>query len=104
MKYSIKSVYKDTLSTILDELEIQIQPTKYIKKMGCMVLSTPSETIPDMVMITKSPNQLKHLVGKKFINIKKCLLSIEEGWINNMINSTQPSENTLSKWIVIKND
>lgn len=101
MKYSIKSVSKDTLSTILDELEIQIQPTKYFNKMGCKVLKTPSVNFPDMVMITKSPNQLKHLVGKKFINIKKCLLSIEEGWVNNMINHTKPSYTQLSEWVVL---
>jgi hypothetical protein len=102
MKYSVKSVCQDTLTTILEELDIQITPNKYMKKMGCTVLKTPSFQFPDMVMVTKSPNQLKHLVGKKFINLKKCLLSIEEGWVEDMINSTKPSYKQLSNSVVLK--
>lgn len=101
MNYSVKSVCKDTLSTILDELDIQISPNKYMKKLGCKVLKTPSVQFPDMVMITKSPNQMKHLVGKKFINLQKCLLSIEEGWIEDMINNTKPSLKQLSSSVVL---
>jgi len=101
MKYSVKSVCQDTLTTILEELEIQITPNKYMKKMGCTVLKTPSVKFPDMGMVTKSPNQLKHLVGKKFINLKKCLLSIEEGWVEDMINSTKPSYKQLANSVVL---
>lgn len=48
--------------------------TKY---RGAHILNTPTEKFPHMVQVIKTSKKLNRFVGKKFVNITKCMVTID---------------------------
>jgi hypothetical protein len=59
------------------------------KHRNCIIESTPTEQIPEMVKITKAPKLRGDFVDKRYITLEKCILAIEEFESTRLINSKE---------------
>ena len=53
-----------------------MEGTKF-KHRNCIIEKTPSNTIPDMVTITKTPKLREDFLGKRYINLEAAFKQIE---------------------------
>jgi hypothetical protein len=52
--------------------------TSFQKYRGCVIRLTPTEKHPDMVTVIKTVKSKKGMLNKKYVNLKKCILQIDE--------------------------
>ena len=43
-----------------------------------MIQNTPSEKYPDMVTVVKTIKSKKEMMNRRYINLRKCILQIDE--------------------------
>ena len=57
------------------------------KHRNCIIESTPTESFPEMVTITKTPKLRSNFLNKRYISLEKAFLQIEAGESERMIRS-----------------
>ena len=57
--------------------------TKY---KNIIIESTPSETFPTLVTMTKTPKNKKQFLGKKYITLEKAILAVDAYLAEELIN------------------
>ena len=72
--------------------------TKY---KGATILNIPSEKYPEMVQVIKTSKKLNEFVGKKFINITKCMTTMDLVDTTRLIEKSRiKATKELSEWVV----
>ena len=60
-------------------------PYPHLKRAGFTIASTPSEKFPQLVTILKSPKVHNWMNGKKYLDIHKCSIAVDELIAENMV-------------------
>lgn len=72
-----------------------------IKYKGVTILPVPTDNHPLMVQVIKTSKKMNELVGKKFVNINRCMTTIESIIVENHIEiSGIKSHKELQHWVV----
>tara|TARA_R110002153_G_scaffold20259_2_gene69028 strand:+ start:74 stop:283 length:210 start_codon:yes stop_codon:yes gene_type:complete len=67
-------------------------------------MSTPTETYPEMVTITKTPKIRKDFEERRYLTLEKCFLQIELFESNRLINSKESYVKAQLEDVVIVSD
>ena len=60
-------------------------PQPHLKRGGFTILSTPTEKFPQLVTISKGPKKYKEMIGKKYLDIHKCSIAVDEFLALNVV-------------------
>jgi len=77
---------------------------KVYKHRNCIIMSTPTETYPEMVTITKTPKIRKDFEERRYLTLEKCFLQIELFESNRLINSKESYVKAQLEDVVIVSD
>ena len=77
---------------------------KVYKHRNCIIMSTPTETYPEMVTITKTPKIRKDFEERRYLTLEKCFLQIELFESNRLINSKESYVKAQLEDVVVLSD
>jgi anti-sigma regulatory factor (Ser/Thr protein kinase) len=60
-------------------------PQPHLKRGGFTILSTPTDKFPELVTIAKGPKKWNDMVGRKYLDIHKCSIAVDEFLALNVV-------------------
>jgi hypothetical protein len=71
------------------------------KHRNCIIQNTPTEKFPNMVTITKTPKLRSHFQDKRYVNLEKAHVAIEEFEAERLISSKEKYVKTQLEDVVV---